>query len=68
MIFLLLSFFFSAVSVLETPSEVADGKRRPKHEALDAVYFMRPTCVRALIWAMVPWGRNSRARHLARAA
>ena len=34
-----------AVSVLETPSEVADGKRRPKHEALDAVYFMRPTCV-----------------------
>lgn len=34
---------FAAVSVIETPAEIAEGKRRPRHEALDALYFFRPT-------------------------
>ena len=33
----------AAVSVLETAAEVAAGKRRPRHEAQDVLYFMRPT-------------------------
>lgn len=31
------------VAPLENEEELSSGKRRPKHEALDVLYFMRPT-------------------------
>ena len=31
----------AAVSMIESKEELVEGKRRPKHEALDVLYFMR---------------------------
>lgn len=31
------------MSTIETPEELKEGKRRPKHEDLDALYFLRPS-------------------------
>lgn len=33
----------AVVAPLENEDELSSGKRRPKHEALDVLYFMRPT-------------------------